>query len=469
MRLPRVRGGFQVKDETAVGGDSRKGLRLRLIATTDLHVHLLPYDYYTDLPQPAKGLAQAASLIRALRAEMPDGSCLLLDNGDALSGSLLSDLLSTRFRLLAPPGGAATPIHPMIAAMNALGYDAGTLGNHEFDHGLSFLRNALSAAAFPIVSANLLGADGAPLVAPWTILDRDLPDQGGGRHRIRVGILGLGPPQTAHWTGVGLGGALVARDLLESAREEIPRIRAAGADIVVALCHSGIGEEDHAPMMENAAVPLAALDGLDAVVAGHTHLTFPSADWQGTAAVDPLGGTIHGKPAVQPGSFGSHVGVMDLWLDRGSRGWEVGAHIARSLPVPPDAPADGAVVASVAPSHRRLLGMTRRLVGRTRVPLQSYFSLVGADAAMDVVADAKRREAERLLRGRAEVALPILCTVSPCKAGGRAGPATTSTSRRAPSPSARPPTSTSITTPSASSRSPGGACANGSNGAPPCS
>jgi 2',3'-cyclic-nucleotide 2'-phosphodiesterase/3'-nucleotidase len=138
--------------------------------------------------------------------------------------------------------------------------------------------------------------------------------------------------------------------------------------------------------------------------------------------VDGRAGTLHGTPAVQPGFFGSHVGVIDLDLRREVGAWRVAGHRVRALPVPPDAPADPALCAAVEPAHRRLLAVTGRPVGTTRVPLHSYFSLVGSDATLDVVADAQRAEARRLLRGRPEADLPVLCTVSPFKAGGRGGP-----------------------------------------------
>lgn len=397
-------------------------VRLRLLATSDLHVHLLPYDYYNDRPQQATGLAQAATLIRALRAEMADGACLLLDNGDALSGTLLSDLLAAGFQRRTGSCQGDRRVHPMVAAMNVLGYDAGTLGNHELDHGVAFLRDALADAAFPVLSANLLAGSGLPLVPPSAILDRELTGPDGRRHPVRVGILGLAPPQVASWTSSALGGAIRTRDLVEAAREEVDQLRARGADIVVALCHSGIGCERHVPWMENAAVPLAALPGLDALILGHTHELFPDLRRPASAAVDPEAGTIHGKPAVQPGFFGSHVGVIDLDLRRSSQGWTVSGHRTRVVPVPPDAPVDPTVAAAAEPAHRALLSVTCRPVGQTRVALHSYFALLGADASLDVVADAKRAEARRLLDGRPEADLPILCSVSPFKAGGRGGP-----------------------------------------------
>ena len=397
--------------------------RLRIVATTDLHSQLLPHDYYADRPRPGLGLAQAGRLIRRLRAESPGGTSLLLDNGDSLTGGLLSDLLAARFRLLAPPGRGDGPSrHPMVAAMNALGFDAGTLGNHEFDHGLPFLRSALAEAEFPVVSANILGGDGAPLTRASALVERDLPGSDGRRHRLRVGIFGVAPPQVADWNAAVLGGGVQTRDILDAAREEIPRLRAQGADLVIALCHSGIGSDRPEPRMENAALPLAALPGLDALIVGHTHRVFPGEGWVRTDVLDPEAGALHGKPALEPGFHGMHVGLLDLDLERGAGGWRIAGHRARVLPVPPDTPPDEAVEAAAAPAHKVLKTFSGWPVGQTRVALHSYFDLVAPGAALDLVADAKRREARRLLRGRPEADLPILCARTPFKTGCRGGP-----------------------------------------------
>ncbi len=404
--------------------------RLRILGTTDLHVHLLPWDYYADRPLAATGLAVAASVVRRLRAEAlaPDGSagpgaCLLFDNGDFLQGNLLSDWLARE-------GWAETPVHPMIAAMNALGYDGGTLGNHEFNYGLPYLEAALAQARFPIVSANVVAMErGQDLVPPWTILTRDIGGPDAPLPPLRIGAIGFAPPQLALWDRLGLGGRVGTRDILEAAREAVPRLRAAGAEIVVALCHSGIGPEAAEPMMENAAVPLAAVPGIDVILAGHTHAVFPNAAMRASIAVDPVAGTLHGKPAVQAGFYGSHVGIVDLDLLLGPAGWRIAGHsvrvesVARAVQSQPGSSLADPVVAEIAlPSHRLLLEAARRPIGRTEVALFSHFSMVAQDDALAVVADAQRAHAHVLLAGTPEADVPILVAVAPFKAGGQGGP-----------------------------------------------
>ncbi|MCP1169345.1 metallophosphoesterase, partial [Limimaricola sp. ASW11-118] len=145
----------------AVARDGGDLVHLRLICTTDLHGHVLPWDYLAGRRDPGVGLARLAPLIRAHRRR---GNTLLFDNGDFLHGNPMADAETERLAR----GGTGSPAgpHAMVAAMNALGYDAGTLGNHEFDRGLPLLRRALRGLDHPVTSCNLTLAPGtgAPLI-----------------------------------------------------------------------------------------------------------------------------------------------------------------------------------------------------------------------------------------------------------------------------------------------------------------
>ncbi len=120
---------------------------LRLMETTDIHVNVMPYDYYADKPNDTMGLARTASIIDSIRAEATNS--MLVDNGDMLQGNPMGDYMAYK------KGMKAGDLHPMVKAMNVLGYDCGTLGNHEFNYGLDFMFNTLGGASFPIVCANL--------------------------------------------------------------------------------------------------------------------------------------------------------------------------------------------------------------------------------------------------------------------------------------------------------------------------
>ncbi|OZA07166.1 MAG: 2',3'-cyclic-nucleotide 2'-phosphodiesterase, partial [Rhodobacterales bacterium 17-64-5] len=140
-----------------------------------------------------------------------------------------------------------------------------TLGNHEFNYGLPFLDATLSDARFPVVSANIatrLGKSPArdkTLVPPYTILRRVFRDQSGREVTLRIGVIGFAPPQIEVWDRERLQGSIRMRDIIASARAWLPRMRANGAELIVALAHTGIGPIDPEEGMEDAATALAAL------------------------------------------------------------------------------------------------------------------------------------------------------------------------------------------------------------------
>ncbi|WP_165918917.1 bifunctional 2',3'-cyclic-nucleotide 2'-phosphodiesterase/3'-nucleotidase [Rhodovulum adriaticum] len=396
---------------------------------TDLHANILPYDYFADRPAQDIGLARTAGLAAQLRAEA--ANALLLDNGDFLQGNPLADYFG-QVRGLRPG-----EVHPVIAAMNAAGVEVATLGNHDFDYGLDFLHAALAGAGFPVVSANVLTARGATpaddrmLVAPWVILDRHLIDEAGHSLPIRVGVIGFAPPQITRWSHPHLDGRISARDIMQAARAQVPALRAAGADLVIALCHSGLAEPDHVEGQENAGIPLAGVEGIDVVLAGHQHLTLPGPAYRGVPGVDADAGTIRGKPAVMAGFWGGHLGVIDLALGHDRGRWRILDHDSRLYPIAARQP-DGtvaplvrdmpAVTRAAAPAHAETLDYVRRPVGRCTGALHSYFALAGADPCVALLAQAQRAHVRQALKGTEHDGLPILSAVSPFKAGGRGGP-----------------------------------------------
>ena len=402
---------------------------LRIMETTDLHVHVYPYDYYSDKPVDTVGLARTAAHIDAIRAEATN--TMLVDNGDFLQGNPMGDYIAYE------RGMAEGDMHPVIKAMNTLGYDASTLGNHEFNYGLDFLQKSLAGADFPVVSANVATRTGASptqdqtLLKPFVILDRQVTDGDGTSHPIRVGIIGFVPPQIMNWDRKHLEGNVEARDIVTTARAYIPQMKEEGADIIIALSHSGIGSADWTEGMENASVPLAALDGIDAVMTGHSHLVFPSPTYAEFAGVDAEKGLIHGKPAVMGGFWGSHLGVIDLMLEREAGEWRVVTTSVETRPISERGEdrsvtalveSDPEVLDAIATEHQATLDYVRTAVGDTSTPLHSYFALVADDPSVQVVSIAQKWYISDMMQGTENEGLPILSAAAPFKAGGRGGP-----------------------------------------------
>ena len=402
---------------------------LRIMETTDLHVHVWPYDYYADRPRDTVGLARTAAHISSIRAEATNS--LLLDNGDFLQGNPMGDYIAYE------RGMKEGDMHPVITAMNTVGFDASTLGNHEFNYGLDFLMKSLAGANFPVISANVVKTAGSDptkddtLIQPYVILDRMLKDGSGESHAIKVGLIGFVPPQIMNWDRKHLEGNVTARDILETARAYVPEMREQGADIIIAMSHSGIGSAQESDGMENASVPLAAVDGIDALVTGHSHLVFPSPTYADYAAVDAESGLIHGKPATMGGFWGSHLGVIDLMLERDGGEWRVVNTAVETRPIS-KRNEDRSITALVesqkdvldatADDHAETLSYVRRAVGKTAAPLHSYFALVADDPSVQIVSIAQKWYVEEMMKGTEHEGLPILSAAAPFKAGGRGGP-----------------------------------------------
>ncbi len=389
-----------------------------------MHSNLLPFDYYADNCETSFGLARTAKLIKAARAEAEN--CLLLDNGDFLQGTPLSDLTAQ------PDSGWQGP-HPAVTAMNYLSYDAAGIGNHEFNFGLDWLRDALADADFPVTCANAVTEQAEDVTAdktllpPYLLLDRQMVDDRGDLHDLRIGIIALLPPQITTWDHFHLQGRLTARDIIEAARAWVPRIRAEGADIVVALAHSGIDGQDFYPMKENVALALGELPGIDAILAGHTHEVFPGPGTADMGGANANRGTLNGTPAVMAGFRGSHLGVLDLYLQRGSSGWTVAAHRSEARPViapggADPAPPDETLKELLWPAHQHTLNLIRKPLGKTTVPLHSYLALVRNDPATQLVSRAQAAALARMVDGTPDAELPILSANAPFKTGGRGGP-----------------------------------------------
>lgn len=402
---------------------------LRIMETTDLHVHVFPYDYYADKPRDTVGLSRAASIVGDIRAEATNS--MLVDNGDFLQGNPMGDYIAYE------RGMKEGDSHPVITAMNALGYDAATVGNHEFNYGLDFLMKSAAGAKFPIVLANVAKnaagniRDDETLFKPYALLDREITDGAGNKHMIKVGIIGFTPPQIMNWDRRHLEGNVVARDIVASAEAYVPEMKEAGADIIIALSHSGIGSADATDGMENASVPLAGIDGVDAVMTGHSHLVFPSPTYKDYAAVDVEKGTIHGKPAAMGGFWGSHLGVIDLMLEQEGGAWRVVTSASEARPISKRnedrsitalVGDDENVLNSVRKDHEETLAYVRRAVGKTDAPLHSYFALVADDPSVQIVSIAQKWYVEEMLKGSEYAGLPILSAAAPFKAGGRGGP-----------------------------------------------
>ncbi|MCG3735805.1 2',3'-cyclic-nucleotide 2'-phosphodiesterase [Vibrio cincinnatiensis] len=401
-----------------VGPVMAETIQLRIIETTDIHTNLMDYDYYKDKPSQQLGLARAASLVKQARAEVVNS--VLVDNGDLIQGSPMGDYIAAK-------GIAKGEIHPAYKAMNQLGYDVGNIGNHEFNYGLDFLNQAIKGAAFPYINANVFDQKtGDHAFQPYLIKAHTFTDQAGKIQTINVGYIGFVPPQIMLWDKKNLEGKVFTKDIKQSAATLIPQIKHQGADVIIAIPHSGISTDPYQAGAENSVYYLTQVQGIDAIAFGHSHAVFPSADYANLPGADINQGTINGIPAVMPGRWGSHVGVIDLTLKKDHGQWLVVDGRAEARPIFDHvtkqalAEADQNIVKALAEDHKGTREFVNQPIGKADNVMYSFLALVQDDPTVQIVNLAQKDYVERFIQGDPNLAgLPVLSAGAPFKVGGR--------------------------------------------------
>jgi 2',3'-cyclic-nucleotide 2'-phosphodiesterase/3'-nucleotidase len=396
---------------------------LRILTTTDLHMHLTSHDYYADRADPTVGLTRTASLIHAARVEAEQGNicCLLMDNGDGLQGTPMGEVAMY---------SQGQP-HPLMQAFAHLQYDAIGLGNHDFNFGLEALDAALADAPCPVICSNLHRVGEVDQTQPFTIIERMI-QIGDTAWPIRIGVVSFLPSHTLRWDAHLLEGRIEIDDILDSARHHVGLLHRERCDLIIALAHTGLGPIRAQPGMENAAIPLADIDGIDVLITGHTHLHLPGPEHAGLEYVDSETASVHGKPAIMAGSAGTHLGVIDLELQRSPLGkWKVANHQSALRPIARYHSSgktvslvaeDPKLTTMLAPYHDATSSHMRQPVGYSDQPRHSYFTFFAQDQALTLVAAAQAAALRPMLKDTEIATLPLLSATAPGKFGGRAGP-----------------------------------------------
>jgi len=419
---------------------------LAILETTDLHANVVGYDYYKLAQDPSLGLDRTATLIAQARREFPN--TVLLDDGDTIQGNALGDYQAA----VAPLKCGELPA--VYQAMQRLGYDGGTVGNHDFNYGLGFLgqvtgtrfdvpgveRSATPCAGpgFPIVLANVYSVrTHAPLFAPYRIIEKRVRAKDADGHpveaTVKVGIIGFTTPTIMAWDKRVLEGRVYTEGVVETARRYLPEMRRQGADLIVAMSHGGLDASPYSPTMENGNYYLARVPGIDALLLGHAHQLFPNPG--STVAqfnlphVDKARGTVFGVPAVMANLWGKNLGVIRFDLRHDGKGWTIDRDRtvvetrATQRPDKSYVAADPSVPALVRASHDATIRYVRTPVGTTDFRMSTYFADAGDPSALQAVnaaqADYVRDYVKANLARYADV--PVLSVSAAFKAGA-AGP-----------------------------------------------
>ncbi|MDO4435519.1 MAG: 2',3'-cyclic-nucleotide 2'-phosphodiesterase [Cardiobacteriaceae bacterium] len=403
----------------SVWANKKASTQLRILATTDIHSFLTDFDYYKDAPTDKFGFARTASLIEQARKEVKNS--VLVDNGDLIQGNPIADYQVGKGQHEGKP-------EPSISALNLLKYDVGTLGNHEFNYGLDYLDSVIKQANFPIINSNIVKAGSEePRYTPYFIQEKSIINAQGKEQTLKIGYFGVVPPQVMIWDKAHLEGKVEARDIVKTAQHYAKLLKEKGADLVIALAHTGPSDAPYQEGAENAAFYLADIQDIDAVIFGHAHRLFPNKEFEKSPHVDLKNGTVKGKPEAMAGYWGNHLSVIDLELVQDKKGkFHVSAGKAEIRPI-----YDAEKKASTVPAHAELSALltevheaTRTFVnqpiGQANDNMYSYLSLIQDDPTVQIVNQAQKAYVENVVKGLPELAgIPIVSVAAPFKAGGR--------------------------------------------------
>ncbi|EHH1108172.1 2',3'-cyclic-nucleotide 2'-phosphodiesterase [Vibrio parahaemolyticus] len=403
---------------TLVGPAMADTIKLRIIETTDIHTNVMDYDYYKDQPSQQIGLSRAATLVKQAKSEVENS--VLVDNGDLIQGSPMGDYMAAK-------GIQAGEVHPVYKAMNQLHYDVGNIGNHEFNYGLDFLQKTLAGANFPYINANVFDKKtGEHYFQPYLIKTHSFKDTDGEIHQVKVGYIGFVPPQIMVWDKKNLEGNVVAKDIKETAEKLIPQMKKEGADIIVAIPHSGVSTDPYKLGAENSVYYLTQVKGIDAIAFGHSHAVFPGKGFENLQGVDNNKGTINGVTAVMPGRWGSHVGVMDLVIEQKDGQWQVVEGQSEARPIFDKATkkslaeADQGIIKALEDDHKGTREFVNQPIGKANDVMYSFLALVQDDPTIQIVNLAQKDYVERFIQGDPDLAdIPVLSAAAPFKVGGR--------------------------------------------------
>jgi 2',3'-cyclic-nucleotide 2'-phosphodiesterase/3'-nucleotidase len=348
----------------AAGLPAEERVTVTILATTDVHGFLLPYDYVTAKPAP-RGLAAAATLIAEVRRETPN--TLLIDCGDTIQGSPLEGVHQAAVR-----AGKSTAPDPMMLAMNALGYDAMVLGNHEFNYGLKNLAAARVAGRFPWISANTRTGDTQPAFAPYLV-----KSVGG----VKVAIVGVTTPSIPEWEKPEQIQGMSWVSPEEGVERALAQLEAEKPDVVVVAAHTGLGRDPQTGTTRLGEVPgengvwaiAERFPRLAAVIYGHTHQR-------------EAGLRVGNVLVVQPRNWAMDVARVDLALTREpGGGWTFVGATSQLLPVKAETPADPHVAAIAAPYHEAAERYLDRPVATAAVELSGARGRFEDTALVDAI------------------------------------------------------------------------------------
>lgn len=391
----------------AAEGDTDLG-DLTVLASTDIHGRALNYDYfigasYGEGPK-ALGMEHLATAIAQTRATKGADSTLLLDNGDANQGNPLQTYYQNN--------RTATSLDPMASVFNLLAYDAGVVGNHEFNYGPEAAAQYSQNLTMPLLGANVIDtATGSPAYEPYTLIEKTV-----GGEKIQVAVIGVVTPGVRVWDKATVEGKLEFRDAAATVAEWAPKVKAAGADVVVVLAHTGLDAQGYtynpADLTENVARSVAEQStDVDLVIGGHSHVTDKVQEYFTNKKGEPVLYT-------QPGYWARFLSEVTLPLVKEADGdievkWTEDEKPTALALNAGDFAADPSVLAAIEPYHSKTTEWVQTVVAQASAEMPAASSAWEDTAVLDFINMVQTEEVSRALAGTQYEGLPILAEASP--------------------------------------------------------
>ena len=362
----------------ATATQAPRDVTVTVMETSDLHGNTVNWDYFRnaefdDSARNDVGLAKVSTLVNQIRASRGRANTMLVDSGDTIQGTPLA-----YYYAKVEPVTETGETHPMARAMNAIGYDAVTLGNHEFNYGLPLLATWIKQLKAPVLGANAVDArTGLPAYQPFVMKTVKVP----GKRPVKVGVLGLTNPGIAIWDKTNVDGKLRFTDLVKSAKFWVPLLRLLGADVVMVTAHAGdngmSSYQGDIPVENASAMVAEEVPGIDAVLFGHAHQDVPEKF---------VTNKVTGEQVLltEPGKWGQRLSVVDFTLTEAHGRWKVTAKSSETLNTN-TVPEDPAIVSLMAPQHGKTVEYVNQPVATSTEELSAATSRYTDTAILDYI------------------------------------------------------------------------------------
>ena len=335
---------------------------ISIFETTDIHGVILPYDFI-EKESLKVSLASSFKYIKQIRTEKD--ATVLLDNGDNLQGQ--PEVYYYNFIDTISP-------HFLAEVMNYMGYDAGTVGNHDVETGHSVYDRLVQEYKFPLLAANAINIKtGKPYFKPYQIIQKK---------GIKIAVFGLITPAIPNWLPPELYSGIEFKDMVETAKQWMPVILNEKPDLVVGLFHSGWDRSEAMlqatdPFNENGSAAVAYdIPGFDIIFTGHDHKV------ANEKFVNSAGDTIL---ILNGGSRSEKLAEADITFTSGKFGGKRQKKITGQIINVADFQPDTGFITKFTPTHKIIDEYVNRVIGNSSATITSRDAYFGSSAFIDMI------------------------------------------------------------------------------------